>query len=91
MMRYVCCSRCNEERKKTKESMRSYERLSVSMSADKTELLIWCNRHDCAVARIGVGGVLSVIPPGLTGEKAFLEISAVERIDEEIGQIGARA
>lgn len=61
---YICCGRCNEEQPES-ESMRGFERLSVSMNEDKTELLVWCNRHDLAVARIGVGGALQFIPVGL--------------------------
>lgn len=53
-MRYICCRSCLEDegRKKAKESMRSFERLSVSMTG--TEIEIWCNRHQITVATIGI-------------------------------------
>ena len=80
-MKYLCWDRCYEEGKKTKESMRKCERLSVSMTEGDTELMIWCNRHNCEVARIGVGGYsrmgvdgyLRLIPPGVLGQKTFHE------------------
>ena len=80
-MKYICCDRCYEQCKRTKEPMRKFERLSVSMMEDDTELLIWCNRHNSEVARIGIGGYLRLIPPGILGQKTYHE-------DEELEQIG---
>jgi hypothetical protein len=70
-MKYICCDRCYEECKKIKESIRSYERLSVSMKEDDTELTIQCNRHQLVVAKIGVGGYLQLVSPGVLGQKTF--------------------
>ena len=80
-MLYICCRQCMEDPNRAKEPMRSYGRLSVSMTEGDTELMIWCNRHNCEVARIGVGGYsrmgvdgyLRLIPPGVLGQKTFHE------------------
>lgn len=55
-----------------KRSMGSFERLSVAINDDKTELTIWCNRHGCMVAIIGIAGHFRVIPQGISGQKTYV-------------------
>ena len=82
---YLCCRRCNEERNQVeeseRESMRSFERLSVSMT-DYTELIIWCNRHECTVAKIGVEPLLRIVPlPGHSWQVS--QLPAIEIVEGE--------
>ncbi len=53
-MRYICCRSCLEDkgRREAGESMRSFERLSVSMDTSGTKLTVWCNRHQITVVKI---------------------------------------
>ena len=64
-MLYICCRQCMEDPKRTGESMRSHERLSVSMSDDSTKIQIWCNRHHTEVATFGNGRWLERITDGV--------------------------
>lgn len=68
-MIYICCRSCLEDERVrgTGESMRSFERLSVSMNTAKTKLTIWCNRHQITVATIGIEGRFDIIDQGEAG------------------------
>ena len=65
-MRYICCRSCLEDkgRREAAESMRSFERLSISMNTPGTRLKIWCNRHRITVATVGIESRLDVIGQG---------------------------